>query len=44
MLVFFLYDKPKKTKIIVDCWGLFDHIQKPFKIYNLGVNYKINNV
>ena len=38
------YIKPKKTKIIVDCWGLFDHIQKPFKIYNLGVNYKINNV
>ena len=36
--------KPKKTKIIVDCWGLFDHIQKPFKIYNFGVNYKINNV
>ena len=33
-----------KNKIIVDCWGLFDHIQKPFKIYNLGVNYKINNV
>jgi UDPglucose 6-dehydrogenase len=38
------YIKPKKTKIIVDCWGLFDHIQKPFKIYNFGVNYKINNV
>jgi len=38
------YIRPKKTKIIVDCWGLFDHIQKPFKIYNLGVNYKINNV
>ena len=38
------YIKPKKAKIIVDCWGLFDHIQKPFKIYNLGVNYKINNV
>jgi len=38
------YIKPRKTKIIVDCWGLFDHIQKPFKIYNLGVNYKINNV
>jgi len=38
------YIKPRKTKIIVDCWGLFKHIQKPFKIYNLGVNYKINNV
>jgi len=38
------YIKLRKTKIIVDCWGLFDHIQTPFKIYNLGVNYKINNV
>ena len=38
------YIKLRKTKIIVDCWGLFDHIQKPFKIYNFGVNYKINNV
>ena len=38
------YIESKKTKIIVDCWGLFDHIQTPFKVYNLGVNYKINNV
>ena len=38
------YIEPKKSKIVVDCWGLFDHIQTPFKIYNLGVNYKNNNV
>ena len=36
------YIRPKKTKIIVDCWRLINHIQKPFKIYNLGVNYKNN--
>ena len=26
--------KTKETKIVVDCWGLLHHIQKPFKIYN----------
>ena len=34
--------KPKKGKIIVDCWGLLNHIHKSFKIYKLGTNYKNN--